>query len=241
MKDIKQKFYEKVYPKNGKKLNLRSSIGWLYLLLRSFETYRENVVYDLLPSGDKFLDIGCGEGNLVLKALNKFKIVYGIDITRTRLNETKNRINKLKEEKKSRIKFLVADADDKLPFENNYFSAITMVATLEHFFDPYHVLGEAYRILKPKGSLVVQVPNLVFLPRRIAFLMGYLPVTSEDESGWDGGHLHYFTVSSLKKLLEEKNFSIEKITCSGVFAPLRRWWVSLSGADIIISSRKIAL
>ena len=37
----------------------------------------------------------------------------------------------------------------------------------------------------------------------------------------------------------QKNFKVEKVTSSGVLAPLRRFWVSLLGADIIIKARKL--
>lgn len=241
MENIKQKFYESAYPKEDKKHKLRSSIGWLYLLLRRYENYREDIVYDLLPSGNKFLDIGCGEGDLVFKTLTKFKFVTGVDIARTRVTKANKRKEKLEKETRGRVKFLVADADNKLPFSAELFDAVSMVATLEHFFDPFHVMEEVKRVLKKSGLIVIQVPNLCFLPRRLAVLFGKLPVTSEDETGWDGGHLHYFTVDSLTQLLKKYYLRPQNISCSGVFAALRKWWLSMLGADIIIVAKKASV
>lgn len=233
-----QVFYESTYSTGHEKKQPKGFLGKLYLLFKKLESYREDVVYKLLPEGNRYLDIGCGEGKLVFRALVKYLKVYGIDITRTRIDVALKKKNKLSKEGQSRVKLLVADADKKLPFKPNFFDCITMVAALEHFFDPYRIIRETRRILKKDGIVIIQVPNLGFLPRRVSILFGKLPITSEDEMGWDGGHLHYFTISALSKFLKEEGFKIEKITCSGVFARLRRWWVSLLGADIIIAVRK---
>lgn len=238
MPNSKQIFYEKVYREENQTIKLRSTIGRLYLLLKKYEVYREDVAYELAPGGKQVLDIGCGNGSLAIRFLSKYGYSFGCDIARTRLSQADKKRNNLGIKNIKRLKFLVADADDKLPFAAGSFDTVTMIATLEHFFDPYHVIKEVTRILKRGGTIIIQVPNLGFLPRRIAVLLGNIPVTSEDEEGWDGGHLHYFTVGSLKNLILQHGYSINKITCSGVFSGIRRQWVSLSGADIFISARK---
>lgn len=238
MTDIKQKFYETTYKHEKSDLKPKGLLGKLYILLKRYESYRSDVIYDLLTPNQRYLDIGCGNGELVIYCLDKFEFVCGLDIARTRLQIAQKKINTQSKDFKKRIKFQIFDADTKYPFPNNYFNAVTLVATLEHFFDPYQVMSEVARIIKSGGQLIIQVPNLGFLPRRIAVLFGKLPVTSEDEYGWDGGHLHYFTIKTLVHLAEKYRFKVEKVTCSGVLAPLRRWWMSLLGSDIIISARK---
>lgn len=238
MINVKQRYYENVYPKAGNRMRIKGILGKIYLMLKRFEYHREDAVYDLSEGSNKYLDIGCGEGNLVFRMLDKTNFAYGMDIAGTRIQKAGNCIKKLKSKDKSRVKFIIGDADEKLPFPENTFDCITMVASLEHFFDPYKALSETARILNKNGKLIVQVPNIAFIQRRLAILFGHLPVTSEDEKGWDGGHLHYFTDSSLEKLLSDSGFLINKVICSGVFACLRSWWVSLLGADIIIRAIK---
>lgn len=43
----------------------------------------------------------------------------------------------------------------KLPFKNNSFSVILCTEVLEHCYDPDRVLSEFYRVLKPKGKLIL--------------------------------------------------------------------------------------
>lgn len=238
MINIKKKFYETTYIKEKTDLIPRSILGRLYLLFKEFEIYRSDRALDLLEGGERSLDIGCGNGELVIKCLKKYKQVYGIDIAETRLKLAEKSLRKYSSADKKRTHFSFFDADDKYPYPDNYFNAVTLIATLEHFFDPYQVMGEVKRLIKSKGQVIIQVPNLGFLPRRLMVLAGNLPVTSEDEYGWDGGHLHYFTAKTLIDLVKKYHFTVEKVTCSGVFASLRQIYVSLLGADIIISARK---
>jgi hypothetical protein len=92
-------------------------------------------------------------------------------------------------------------------------------------------------MLKPGGKFIIEVPNIVFLPHRIKFLLGIRPRTSWGY-GWDGGHLNYFTRTDLKKALEEEGLICEKITGSGIFFNLRSWWGALLLPNIIIKSAK---
>ena len=239
MKNIKKAFYEEAYPEKRSKLQLRSGLSFLYNLFRSFEDYREDAVYRLLPGGKTLADIGCGDGNFVIRSLEKYENCFGTDIAGTRISATRKKILKLPKKFRHRIRFYNSDADEKLPFPDRSVSTVTMIASLEHFFDPFGIFEEINRVLDKKGTVIFQVPNLAFLPRRLTVLFGGLPLTSEDDTGWDGGHLHYFTVGSLKDFLADFGYKIDVITCSGVFAPLRRLFVSLLGADLIIRAHKI--
>jgi SAM-dependent methyltransferase len=48
----------------------------------------------------------------------------------------------------------------KIPFESNYFDAILCIAVLEHVENPEEVVPELYRVLKPGGHSILEVPFL---------------------------------------------------------------------------------
>lgn len=48
----------------------------------------------------------------------------------------------------------------QIPVESNYFDAILCIAVLEHVENPEEVVPELYRVLKPGGHLVLEVPFL---------------------------------------------------------------------------------
>jgi len=48
----------------------------------------------------------------------------------------------------------------KIPLESDYFDAILCIAVLEHVENPEEVVPELYRVLKPGGHLILEVPFL---------------------------------------------------------------------------------
>ena len=56
---------------------------------------------------------------------------------------------------------LVADAHD-IPVADNTFDAVFSLAVLEHVADPYRVVGEMIRVLKPGGVLYSEIPFIFF-------------------------------------------------------------------------------
>jgi SAM-dependent methyltransferase len=135
------------------------------------------------------------------------------------------------------VSFVTANLDAGVPFPNECFDVVTGIAVLAMVFDPIAVLNELHRVLKPRGHLLLEVPNLAYLPRRLALLRGHLPRVSAGH-GWDGGHLHNFTLDSLRNLLRTHGFVVERVTGSGIFAPLRSWRPSLLTGNLILVSRR---
>ena len=96
---------------------------------------------------EKILDIGCGSYPYFLLHTN-FKNKYGVDPSLTKL-----KIENLKL-KKGDI------AKQRLPFKDNLFDAVTMLAVFEHLDNeriPF-VLKEINRVLKKDGMLVMTTP-----------------------------------------------------------------------------------
>ena len=53
---------------------------------------------------------------------------------------------------------ILADLNESLPIDDEVADAIISFSTLEHLREPESMLREAYRLLKPGGSIVLQVP-----------------------------------------------------------------------------------
>lgn len=147
----------------------------------------------------KVLDIGCGGGELGKELKNKFPgvRVYGVDISPQAVREAEKHLDG------AQVLDLTGEWTGKL-FETD-FDLIVMSEVLEHLFKPEVVL------LKIKEHfncpVIVTVPNILFWKNRLKIFLGYFTYT---ETGlMDRGHIHFFSFSSFKQLLEETGFKIK--------------------------------
>jgi SAM-dependent methyltransferase len=162
-----------------------------------------------------------------MRNLDRYERLHGTDIA-------SNRVARARNSSASHVLVNVANLDAGLPYADSVFDVAACLAVLEHVFDPYLLVGELVRVLKPGGQLIVEVPNLAFLAHRVALLLGKLPRTAFNEPGWDGGHLHYFTFGALKELLTSNGIRVSGECCAGIGHRLRSLRPQLLGADIIL-------
>lgn len=129
-----------------------------------------------------------------------------------------------------------------LPHPNESFDAVTCLMVVEHVFDPYHAVRELRRVCKPAGRVIIGVPNLAGIKRRLELLCGKLPITSSQnsftEGGWDGYHLHNFTQASLDWLLRKEGLTPVRWAAQGRFRWFKQSWPALFGNDLIVMAHK---
>ncbi len=230
MQTVEQEFYETQFAHQE-----QVPVPFLVRTLGRYVVSRTDVVLSLLSGGGTLVDVGCGDGALVLKAAPIFREAHGLDIAEAAIEQARVQARR---QGVANTQFMVVNVNsERLPFPDGTVDAVTCVAVLPWLFDPYAVMQEFHRVLHPGGELVVQTNNLAYLPRRLTLLVGKLPRTSL-QVGWDGGTLHYFTMGALCKLLEESGFRVVARTGSGAFARWRNWWPSLLTGDLIVKGIK---
>jgi SAM-dependent methyltransferase len=95
------------------------------------------------------LEIGCGEGNNLVRLSRRVRCV-GVDLYRTKL--------RLAADELAHVPLGVADAT-ALPFAAAAFRSVFIRDLLHHVSEPALVLAEAVRVLAPGGRLCVLEPN----------------------------------------------------------------------------------
>ena len=117
---------------------------------------------------DVILDIATGTGDLaILLAQTKAKKIIGLDISAGMLNVG---IEKIKQKNLSnQIEMIIGDSEN-MPFDDNYFDAITVSFGIRNFENLEKGLIEILRVLKPSGTFVIlETSN----PTQFPFKQGY--------------------------------------------------------------------
>jgi len=169
------------------------NIGWEHPL--ELLGFNKKMVLDSFKE-NSVLDIGCGDGFLLKKLLEKNKNIkaLGVDISPVALGKAKE----------NGIDTMLSDITEALPFENNSFESVLLLDVLEHMFQPEPVLKEAARIAE--RYVYISVPNFVSLPARIQVLFGKVP----ENNTLRKGHIFWTTRKVLHSLIKKCGLKIEK-------------------------------
>ncbi|MDX6181353.1 bifunctional demethylmenaquinone methyltransferase/2-methoxy-6-polyprenyl-1,4-benzoquinol methylase UbiE [Flavobacterium sp. Fl-77] len=124
------------------------------------------IVSDSQPAN--ILDIATGTGDLaILMAETKAEKIIGLDISAGMLEVGQKKI----EDKKltNRINLVLGDSE-KIPFEDNYFDAITVSFGVRNFENLEKGFSEILRVLKPNGVFVILETSV---PDKTPYKQGY--------------------------------------------------------------------
>ena len=97
----------------------------------------------------KICDLCCGSGNTIDLLSNKSKEIIGIDAS-----EEMIKICNEKFDKKKNIKIILSSVT-KIKSEKECFDYVIIRMGLHHIKDKEDVINEIYRILKPKGKIIL--------------------------------------------------------------------------------------
>lgn len=114
------------------------------------------------------LDIATGTGDLaILMAKTNAEKIIGLDISAGMLEVGKK---KVEEKNLSNIIELVLGDSENMPFEDNYFDAITVGFGVRNFENLEKGFGEILRVLKPNGVFVILETSV---PDKFPYKQGY--------------------------------------------------------------------
>ncbi|WP_125723321.1 bifunctional demethylmenaquinone methyltransferase/2-methoxy-6-polyprenyl-1,4-benzoquinol methylase UbiE [Flavobacterium ustbae] len=114
------------------------------------------------------LDIATGTGDLaILMAQTNAEKIIGLDISAGMLEVGKK---KVEEKKLSNIIELVLGDSENMPFEDNYFDAITVGFGVRNFENLEKGFAEILRVLKPNGVFVILETSV---PDKFPYKQGY--------------------------------------------------------------------
>jgi SAM-dependent methyltransferase len=135
-----RELHEYVAALEGHDSQVTGVVGYFYAM------YRAEVLARVAGlRGRDILEVGCGEG-MMFDGTATHPVQMDVSVTRVTRAVGKGRL------------LLCADGY-QLPFGAESFRAVLLVAVLEHTREPWKLLAEANRVLKPGGIVVIVVPN----------------------------------------------------------------------------------
>jgi 2-polyprenyl-3-methyl-5-hydroxy-6-metoxy-1,4-benzoquinol methylase len=175
---------------------------------RYYHITRRNSVGQAIDAAAKRLadshvavDIGCGSGIYTRSFPGRFSTRIGIDLAPHKLS-----FARLADQFSS----YVAASVFNLPIASGSADFALCSEVLEHFANPTEVLREVYRILRPKGELVLSSPNRVDIGSLVSWSVGRGPPHSSRKLSTPDmhGHYWYFAPRHLVVLLESAGFDV---------------------------------
>ena len=169
-----RELHEYVAEVEGHDSQVTGVVGYFYRMYRAEVLARVEGV-----RGSDILEIGCGEGMMFDRTGTS---PVQMDVSFTRVSRAAGR-----------CQYLLCGDGYQLPFAAASFEIVLLVAVLEHTREPWRVLDEARRVLKPGGRVVMVVPNDATMSAG-RLLLGKFPIRYPD-------HLTFTTPGKMRRWL----------------------------------------
>lgn len=163
----------------------------------------------LLPVGGRLLEVGCACGFLLVAARDLGFLVEGVEMSRWASEQARREYGL--DVKTGRL--------EQLDLADNTYDVVVLADVIEHLTDPRGTIRAVQRILRPGGRILVLTPDVGSLVARMAGRHWW---------GLLDDHYFYFSRPTLRRLLEEEGFAIERLGAFGRQFPLAHWVFKLS-------------
>jgi len=153
-----------------------------------------------LPARSVVADAGCGNGSMLGELREYGFELHGLEVSESGLAQAKKAYRG--------IEFSYADLMADLSYHPlaGKCDAVISTEVVEHVFLPRIFARNCYRLLKPRGKLILSTPYHGYLKNMALALTGKLE--SHFTVLWDYGHIKFWSRRTLGILLEETGFKV---------------------------------
>lgn len=163
----------------------------------------------LVPSGGRLLEIGCACGFLLVAARERGFSVRGVEMSAWASQYARATYGLDVHTGTLEAAAVPAESVD----------VVVMADVIEHLFDPPATMREIRRILAPGGRVLLLTPDVGSVTARLAGPRWW---------GLLDDHYFYFSRQTLRRLLEQEGFTVERIRALGRVFPLAHWAFKLA-------------
>lgn len=184
--------YPETYPSFTSKFSKARSP--IHVVKSQVMKHRMRYFDTLLKQGGRVLDVGCGDGQLLIDIKKRYPRVeaWGLDWHFSASMRDRLAMNSIR---------LCEGLVEQVDLPKAHFDLVIMNQLIEHLWEPQRALKSIWYSMKPDGLLTIETPNPDGYDRKL-FLKGtwgayYTP-----------RHLNLFSASNLQRFLSENGFSV---------------------------------
>ena len=148
-------------------------------------------------NANRLFDLGCGNGASANAASQLGFEVIGVDSSHSGIEAATQAF--------PHMHFAVASAYDDLAKEYGTFPIVVSLEVVEHCFEPRKYARTIYNLLEQDGVAIISTPYHGYLKNLAIALLG--KCDDHWTALWDGGHIKFWSQTTLKTLLQESGFS----------------------------------
>lgn len=160
------------------------------------------IIYDIIESKSKVLDLGCGDGELLSNLVEKKNIkAQGIELDNKEIGRCVEK----------GLSVFHSDIDSGLQgYPDKSFDYVILNQSMQEVKKVEYVMSEALRVGK---KAIVGFSNFAYLGARLRlFFKGRVPITASLPYHWHSTpNLHFLSISDFKDFCLEKNIKINKV------------------------------
>jgi ubiquinone/menaquinone biosynthesis C-methylase UbiE len=167
---------------------------------RGREYYRHicRHVLACIPNGGRILDLGCGTGLFLSAYEHAGGTGVGLDISRGMLEKARSRC--------AICEVMVGNAEI-LPFLDESFDAVSSLLAFSYVRNPENLLDEAWRVLRPGGSLAICTLGKHLLTTGLPAVYTLAEVMKLRRIGMGAFGERYYDRNEMRNLLEDAGFN----------------------------------
>ena len=204
------------YYTHGKQENSRQEFGWPWRLIGRIAGKLDKGAEPTPAWWDqtigtatlRILEVGAGRGAALAMLRGKHHEVTGIEPDPAARAAARHEFG---------LELLAGTAED-MPNTGGSIDVVLLSHVLEHCLDPVRALDSAFQRLRPGGILIVEVPNNEAAGLRI-FARNWLWLDVPR-------HLNFFTMKSLRKIVENRGFTVSAEQYRGFWRQFAPEWIA---------------
>lgn len=149
------------------------------------------------PAGIRVFDLGCGNGCITHALSSEGYHVTGVDPSSEGIAMARQNYPSLDLHQGSGY-------DDLAALFGQY-DAVISLEVIEHLYDPRQFVKMVKKLLKPSGIAIISTPYHGYWKNLALALTGKMD--KHFTALWDHGHIKFWSIPTLRQLLEEQGFT----------------------------------